>query len=187
MRITRYILLAAPLLLCGCDTAELIGRPAPDLDKTYSVTAEIDYGSSSAVADITRNAEGNWNVSFTEPAYLMGVELALADGKVSATLGDITVTADSSDVYTLMPDIITEVLDSLPDVAAENISESEGVFTLNTAYGNDRAVVTSDSSGGLLTLKCPAQQLSVRFSDQQDIAPLDTTETEETFEFIIEE
>ena len=50
MRITRYILLAAPLLLCGCDTAELIGRPAPDLDRNYSVTAEIDYGSSSAVA-----------------------------------------------------------------------------------------------------------------------------------------
>ncbi len=187
MKITRYFLLAAPILLCGCDTAELIGRPAPDLDRNYSVTAEIDYGSNSAVADITRNAEDNWSVSFTEPAFLMGVELSLTDDGVTASLGDIRVTADSNDVYTLMPDIITEVLDSLPDVTSENISENEGVYTLNTSYGGDRAVVTSDSSGGLLTLKCPAQQLSVRFSDQQDIAAVDTTETDETFEFIIEE
>lgn len=187
MDIRRYIILVAPLLLCGCDSAELIGRPAPEFDKTYSVTAEIGYGSSNAVADITRNAQGDWSVSFTEPAFLMGVELSLNDDGVTASLGDIKVTADSSDVYTLMPDIITEVLDSLPEVAAENITESEGIFTLNTAYGGDRAIVTSDSSGGLLSLKCPAQRLSVKFSDQQDISPVDTTETEETFEFIIEE
>ena len=184
MKTAKYILLAAPLLLCGCNTAELIGRPAPNFDKSYSVTAEIGYGSRSAIADITRNAEGDWSIAFTEPSFLMGVELSLSDGNVTASLGDISVTADSSDVYTLMPDIITCVLDSLPDVSSADITESEGVFTLNTSYGGDKAVVTSDSSGSLLTLKCPAQKLSVKFSGQTEISPI---ETEETFEFIIEE
>lgn len=184
MRIRNLLLLTAPLLLCGCGATELIGKPTPDLDKAYTVTADINVGSYSASADITRNSAGDWDVSFTEPSYLMGVRLSLSDGSMTASLGDISVTADSSDVYTLVPDIIATVLDSLSDLPAENISENEGIITLATAFDGDKAMVTTDTNGELLTLKCPAQRLSVKFSDQEDILPIETVET---FEFIIEE
>ena len=184
MNTKHLLLLAAPILLCGCSTTDLIGRPAPDLDKAYTVTADIDVGSYSASADITRNSAGSWKVSFTEPSYLMGLELSLSDDSMTASLGDISVTADSSDVYTLVPDIIATVLDSLTDLPAESISENEGIVTLTTTFDGDKAMVTTDTSGELLTLRCPAQKLSVKFSDQEDVLPI---ETEETFEFIIEE
>lgn len=183
MKLRKLPLLIMPLLLCGCNSAQLLSKPAPDFDKTYEIAAEIDYGSYSAAADITRSGSGEWQFRFSEPSYLMGMELSLSDGTLTASLGDLSVTADSNDAYTLIPDIIAAALDSLPSAAADSITENEGVLTITTETLGDKTVVTADSSGGLLTLKCPAQQLSVKFSKQQEI---DVTETAETFEFIIE-
>ncbi|MBQ8195501.1 MAG: hypothetical protein IJZ47_09045, partial [Oscillospiraceae bacterium] len=99
------------------------------------------------------------------------------------SLGELSVTAESNGAYALIPDVISAALDKLPDVLSENISENEGVLTITTDVLGEKAVVTADSSGSLLSLKCPAQQLSVRFSGQQET---DVTQTAETFEFIIE-
>ncbi len=175
--------LAAVLLLSGCNNVELLSRPAPDFDKSYQMSAQIDYGSYSAAADITRSGKDNWQFCFSEPSYLMGMELTLADGTLTASLGDISITADKNDVYTMLPEVISAALDTLPSAAAESITENEGVLTITTDVLGDKTVVTADSSGNLLTLKCPSKQLSVKFSEQEEIA---VTETAETFEFIIE-
>ncbi len=186
MKHIRYILLAAPLLLCGCNGTELLTKPAPSFDKTYEISAQIDYGSCSAAADITRNGTGDWKFSFTEPSYLMGMELTLADGKLTASLGDLSVSADSSEVYTLIPDVIASALDAVTTAAPETITESEGVLTLTAEACGEKAVVTADGSGNLLTLKCPSQQLAVTFSGQQEIAVTETAETYEPVRIIEE-
>ncbi len=183
MKPTKYILLAAPLLLCGCNSGELLAKPLPDFDKSYEIQAQIDYGSYSAAADITRNGTGDWKFCFTEPPYLTGVELTLADGTLTAALGDLNTSMEINPAYKLIPDTIAKALDSLTTAPTDAVTENEGVLTITTESGGDKAVVTTDGSGNLLTLKCPSQRLAVEFSSQQEI---DITETEETFEFIIE-
>lgn len=183
MKLRKLSLMLLPLFLCGCSGTQLLSRPAPDFDRTYEVSAEIDYGNYSAAADITRNGKGEWQFCFSEPSYLMGVQMSLSDGTLTASLGELSVTAESNGAYALIPDVISAALDKLPDVPSENISENEGVLTITTDVLGEKAVVTADSSGSLLSLKCPAQQLSVKFSAQQEI---DVTQTAETFEFIIE-
>ncbi len=183
MKPRKTLALTMPLLLCGCSGTQLLSKPAPDFDRSYEISAQIDYGSYTAAADILRSGSGEWEFHFTEPSYLMGMELSLSDGELTASLGDISVTADSSSVYTVIPDVISTALDSLSAVSTDSITENEGVLTLTTSAHGDKTVITSDSSGGLLTLRCPARQLSVKFSGQQEI---DVTETAETFEFIVE-
>ncbi len=183
MKIRKIPLLLLPLLLCGCSGTQLLSKPKPDFDKTYEISAEIDYGKYSATADITRNGSGDWNFSFSEPEYLMGVEFKLSEDGMTASLGDISVKAEENSMYTMIPDTIASVLDALPSLTAESITDNEGILTMNTDISGDKAVVTADTSGNLLTLKCPSQRLSVKFSGQQEIA---VTQTSETFEFIIE-
>ncbi len=182
MKHIRYILLAAPLLLCGCNGSELLAKPLPSFDKSYELAAQIDYGSYSAAADITRNGKGDWKFSFTEPSYLMGMELCLSEEGLTASLGDLSVSAEGSEVYKLIPDVIATVLDSVAGAAPETVSENEGILTISTEMDGEKAVVTADSSGNLLTLKCPSQRLAVTFSEQQEI---DVTETAETMEIRI--
>lgn len=169
MKIRKIPLLLLPLLLCGCSGTQLLSKPTPDFDKTYEISAEIDYGKYTATADITRNGNGNWTFSFSEPEYLMGVELILKDDGMTASLGDISVTADGNSMYTMIPDTIASVLDALPSLAADSITDNEGILTMNTYIRGDKAVVTSDTNGNLLTLKCPSQRLSVKFSGLQEI------------------
>lgn len=176
-------LLAVPMLLCGCSGANIFGKAKPNYDSAYTIKAEIKSGDLNAVADITRNGSGDYIFSFSEPEHLMGMNIALSEDGMTASLGSMNVTADSS-FYTAIPETIAESIDSLSRVDAETITEQEGVLTLNTEAGGDKVIVTSDTSGVLLTLKCPSQKLSVKFSEQSEQKIIETTE--DMSEIIIE-
>lgn len=176
------LLLTSTLLLCGCSDGQLFGSTKPDYDNAYTTTAQIRYGDYSAVCDISRNGADDWSFSFTQPDYLMGMELSLNDDGLTASLGELSVTAESKGAYQLIPDIIAQAVDSLSAIAAENITDNEGILTLNTEIDGKKVIITSDKSGQLLTLKCPYHKLSVEFSQQLAISSpneLDTLETEE--------
>lgn len=176
-------LLTVPMLLCGCNADNIFGKSKPNYDSAYTIKAEIKSGELEAVADITRNGSGDYIFSFSEPDHLMGMSIALFEDGMTASLGSMNVTADSS-FYTAIPETIAESIDSLSSVDAETITEQEGVLTLNTEADGDKVIVTSDQDGGLLTLKCPSQKLSVKFSEQSEQKLIETTE--ETLEIIIE-
>ena len=176
-------LLISPLLLCGCSIDEVFGTKPPDFDTAYSATAEISYGDLSATCDITRNSTDDWSFSFSQPDYLMGMELLLTNDGVTAKLGELSVTADENSVYQLIPDIVAESLDSLARVTQDNIIENEdGTLTVNTEIDGNKVIITADKNGKLIALKCPYHKLSVKFADQMDITPpseIETLETEE--------
>ena len=175
-------LLVLPTMLCGCSTGNIFGRSKPNYDSAYTIKAEIKSGELEAVADITRNGIGEYIFSFTEPDHLMGMNIALCEDELTASLGSMNVTADSS-FYTAIPETIAESIDSLSSIDAESITETEGILTLNTETNGNKVIVTSDTDGGLLTLKCPSQKLSVKFSEQSEQKIIETTET---LEIIIE-
>ncbi len=183
MRKARILaLLVLPALLCGCNADNIFGKAKPNYDSAYTIKAEIRSGELEAAADITRNGTGDYIFSFTEPDHLMGMSIALSEDELTASLGSMNITADSS-FYTAIPETIADSIDSLSSVSAESITETEGVLTLNTETNGDRVIVTSDTDGGLLTLKCPSQKLSVKFSEQSEQQLI---ETAETLEIIIE-
>ncbi len=175
-------ILALPLLLCGCNADNIFGKTKPNYDSAYTIKAEIKSGELKAAADITRNGTGDYIFSFTEPDHLMGMSIALSEDGMTASLGSMNVTADSS-FYTAIPETIAESIDSLSTVDSESITEAEGVLTLNTEADGDKVIITSDADGELLTLKCPSQKLSVEFSEQSEQKLI---ETAETLEIIIE-
>lgn len=186
MKKARLIpLLCAPvLLLSACSAGNIFGKAKPDFDTMYTVSADISYGGYSAKADITRRGEGDYIFSFNEPQQLMGITMTLSDGGFTAALGKLNVSTETGQGYMLIPDIIADSIDSLEAVPADSITEQDGILTLTTETDGNKVVVTSDSKGQLLTLKCPKHKLSVEFSGQSETTPAETVE--ETLEIIIE-
>ncbi len=174
--------LTTSLLLCGCDSSDMFSNSPPNFDRSYTATAKIDYGEFSTACDITRSGSNDWCFNFTQPDYLMGMDLKLADGDITASLGEINVTVPDIGAYHSVPDMIAQAVDSLTAINSSSITENEGILTINTEVNGNKVIVTADKNGNLISLKCPKHKLAVEFGDQLELVPpdeLDTLETEE--------
>ncbi len=155
----------AMVLLCGCQNVDLPFKAStPDFDKAYTAVADITCGKLEASAEVTRKNAGDWEFHFTKPETLNGMTLSLGEDGFSASLGDLSMTVEDNSYYTLVPDIISKAADSLASIPAEEITESDGVLTLNTELDGKKVTVTSDKDGNLISLKCPYHKTAVYFS-----------------------
>lgn len=178
----------AAVLVCGCllsGCSEKISfmQPRPDFSAGYTVSAEINCGKLEAAADISYIAENDWEFAFTEPKALAGMTLRLNEEGLSGTLGALGFSVDENSEYTLLPEIISEAVEALAKAPAEKRSASDGIITVETEFDGRPVTVTADTSGKLISLKCPHYSLSVNFSNQNKIIasniPEDMEEGEE--------
>ena len=153
-------------LMCGCK-ANLPFAGKPDFDSSYTVNAEINCGDLKAVSDVTRTPD-KWIFTFTQPDTLAGVTLEYTENDCGGNLGGLLFDAEKSPEYTALPDIIRSAVCSISGVSDENISENDGVMTIDTDFNGKKVTVTANSkNGNLISLKCPFYKLSVQFSDQK--------------------
>ncbi len=168
-----FIKCAAAVLLagmmCGCKDGNIpfTGSKKTDFDTGYSVTADITCGKLSATADVTRNSTNDWLFCFTEPKELMGLTLCLDDAGMTVKLGALSVSADISQEYSALPEIIAKAVDKLPELTEDNMTEKDGVLTAETDFNGQRVIITAaKDTGELISLKCPYYKLAVHFSGQ---------------------
>lgn len=167
------------LLLSGCSSGKLFAAK-PDFNSAYTVEAQVKCGGDESRATVTRNSSGDWEFCFTEPEALNGIKLNLSGGQMSAALGELNISAEESPAYTTVPELIADSLDLLPDVKSDKITDNEGILSIETELDSRRVTVTADSSGNLISLKCPYHKLSVYFSNQQTLgAAAESTESDE--------
>lgn len=170
-------LIALTLSSCSAGSIPFSGSKQVNFDTGYTVNADISCGEFKAKADITRKAENSWEFQFTEPKQLMGMKLSLDDGVMTAKLGSFSISADDSGVYNTLPKIISQAVDTMPDMPAESLTEEEGVLTAETEFNGQRVVITAaKDTGNLISLKCPYYKLTVHFSEQAKLGDLGTEE-----------
>jgi hypothetical protein len=107
-RIVILLTIIAALALTACGSALF---PAPediDLDKAYSFSASMQFRASgstfSASADFERVGEAVWNVTFTEPFALSGVEMVYDSGNLTSRFdgAEFAVPANGDAIVTQM-------------------------------------------------------------------------------------
>ena len=158
--------LAASALLCGCNGAISIGSvELPELSGSFSAVSEITAGSDKLRAEIDRIEPGSWEFRFSEPKELSGVVMTVENGEVTASLGELSVTAGAGD-YTMLPAVIAEGLDGLGSVDPEDITEENGVLTARVnSCGSKCTATINKQTGDILTFKSPSNKLAVYFSE----------------------
>lgn len=183
----KFIEKSGKILLCGAAAAAMCGCSAKlpftapktaNFDTRYSVNADITCGELEASAEIRRTGSGSWEFCFTEPKQLSGLTLSLDESGLTASLGALTFNVDPNEVYTMIPDIISASVDTLPEAQQGIVSEEDGVITLTTQFGDKPVTITAaKNTGELISLKCPYYKLAVYFSGQTEL--VETVETEE--------
>lgn len=163
--ITGAAALTAALLMSGCQgELPFKAAKAPELSDSWTAQAEIKFGDNNARAEVTRSEPGCWEFGFTEPKELCGVTMKLENGTLTASLGELNVTAGEGD-NTILPLLVAEGI----DLAAENVSsatEKDGVLTIKTESEGGSCTITADSAtGDILTFRSPGNKLAVFFSD----------------------
>lgn len=163
--LTGAAVLCAAVLLCGCEGK--IPFPAaktPELSPAWTAQAEIKFGDNTANAEVSRIEPGCWEFSFTEPQELCGVKMTLENGALTASLGELTVTAGDGD-NTILPQLIAAGIDAAAE-STTGASEKDGVLTIKTETDGSSCTVTADSaSGEILSFRSPANKLAVYFSE----------------------
>lgn len=153
-------------MLCGCGTIPFTQK-APNFDSTYTINAEITYDKLKAKANLTRMENNEWEFKFTEPKQLNGLSVKLNQNGYSASLGGLSFSAENNSGYINAPRLIASAVGKLSD-AANSISTSDGVLTINEELDGNRFIITANERGGeLISLKCPSRRLSVNFSEQK--------------------
>lgn len=165
-RITCAAALSGIIMLCGCSVKmPFASEKLPDMNSGFSSSAEITYGKSTAKADIDRIEPGRWEFTFTSPDELAGVVMTVENGKLSAGLGELSVSDNGGD-HTALPLIIAGGIDLLSDIDASRITEKDGVLTAHGKTSGSSFTVTIDKqTGDILSFRSPSEKLSVYFSD----------------------
>ena len=157
--------LAAALMMSGCQgELPFAAVKTPELSNAWTAQAEIKFGDNNARAEVTRIEPGCWEFGFTEPQELCGVTMTVENGTLTASLGELTVTAGDGE-NTILPMLIAAGIDSAGENAG-SASEKDGVLTIKTEADGSSCTVTADSStGDILTFRSPSNKLAVFFSD----------------------
>lgn len=156
-------------LLSGCSDNLPFVQTKPDFSSGYTIFAEINCGKLEAAADIAYIAENDWEFTFTEPKALAGIKLMLNEEGLSGKLGALDFSVDENGQYTLLPEIIAKAVAALAKTPAEKRTVSDGIITVETEFNEKPVTITADTSGKLISLKCPYYSLSVNFSNQNKI------------------
>ena len=168
--------------VCGCSAKLPFTVPkTADFDTSYSVNCDITCGDLDATAEVKRVGSGSWEFRFTEPKQLSGLTFTLDENGLTASLGALKFSAEPNEVYTMIPDIISAAVDTLPQIQQSGLSEEDGVITITTQFADKPVTITAaKDTGELISLKCPYYKLAVYFSGQTELI-----ETMETEDFVI--
>lgn len=154
------------VLLCGCDAKLPFGSTKPNLDSSFTVNAEINCDKLNARVDVTRVSADDWRFTFTEPQQLAGMTLEFSKSACTGTLAGLSFQAEKSSVYSMLPEIIADSINSLANCTNEQIVQNDEVMTYDTEFNGKKVTVTANTrNGSLIALKCPYHKLSVNFSD----------------------
>lgn len=152
------------LLLCGitaiCMTSTACGigggesgRIKADLQQPFLVDAKVTVDQTQAEASISRYGEQAWDVTFSQPDSLAGVQLAFLDGQVTASYKGLSFSVPQS----AMP------VKSMLTIFIEVVGELDGKEELDCVKDGDTCVVEGSVEQGSYTLTLDQQGVPLKF------------------------
>lgn len=108
---------AAALLLTSCSDGGILAPKAPNMDKSYTMTAQVTAGESGFTADFNRKGTGIWTITLTEPYEAQGLVINYKSGAVSASMGDFSA-ENLTDDFAYSP--ISAIISAMEEAAGGN-------------------------------------------------------------------
>ena len=137
---------------CGIGGGES-GKVQVDLQQPFQVDAKLTVDETQAEASISRYGDQAWDVTFSQPDSLAGVQLAFLDGQVTASYKGLSFSVPQS----AMP------VKSMLSIFSEVAGELDGQKELDCVKEGDTCVVEGSVEQGSYTLTLDQQGIPLKF------------------------
>lgn len=160
-------LLAAILLLAGCNSLPVPPDSPPLPPVAFTADAAVTYGEYEMTANFTQNSYESFKLKMLTPSALEPLAITFEGGVCSVTYDDLKFETD----LTRFPQTAfgTVLIDTLKSIAADaevTKSYSDGVWTYSgTTDAGDFILTQSNDTGAWLTLDIESAQLKIVFSN----------------------
>ena len=122
---------ALVLAACGSNGGILAPKP-PDLNKLFTLTANITQGEQSYAVQLDRTAIGRWKVTFSEPYQLQGVSFVYSKEGVSASYDGISVDSLTDDFSSSLAAAMIRELETAVQDRNGAVRYNENGFTVQS-------------------------------------------------------
>lgn len=122
---------ALVLAACGSNGG-ILAPKAPDLNKLFTMTANITQGEKSYALQLDRTEIGRWKVTFSEPYQLQGVSFIYSKEGVSACYDGLSAESLTDDFSSSLAAVIIRTLETAVQDNTGAVKYSENGFTLQS-------------------------------------------------------
>lgn len=153
------------VLFCSCSKDEV---QKPKIDGDFTFTAQINYSEHDYEADITRKSDV-WELSYTSPDSLNGMDFTLENEKLTIDFDGISVTGQRENLpETSIPSLISKVIDNaLNDSSAKAEIDGENIIVSGVVDGADYKVTFKNKIP--LLIEISGNEFEVKISDFKKI------------------
>lgn len=147
----------------GCK--KILSSETPALNTEINGNAVIDYNGEKYEAKIVRLPEGTANITFTSPENLADVVFSWNGEKFEMTRKNLVGTFTKSPfAKNSVFSVLKRIFETVGDTNNLKVSESkEGETVYEGSFEGKKFLLTADSSGKILMVEVPDENLSIRF------------------------
>ena len=154
------------LALCGCNSQKSFEIPEEFLEKAdaYESLALLAYGELKANVAVTKEGDA-CSVTFQSPEALQGMRVLLRNGKVSVSLGSLTLQlGEGSGLEQHAVNLVFKALNSLSAETGLVAEQTENGLKLSGEMEEGRfSLLLDGQTGCLMTLDMPEKDLHLEF------------------------
>ena len=160
--ILLIICLVLIFALCGCSKK----TDPVDMNRIYSVDAEVQMGDFSANVGLNRLGNGAWDISFTKPDNLNGLAITYQNDKADVSFNGLNFSINREDIpVNAIVSSLTNVLENAAYGRELSFTKKDGKITVKGKVEDTDYVLTLDEkTNSLLELDIKKQNLHVTFS-----------------------
>ncbi len=140
---------------------------AVDLNRLYSVTAEISYNGFNSTASLSRLGNGAWDINFTAPETISGMNITYVNETAEVTYKGLSFSIPKEEVpLSSIGEILTKVLDNAATASDTQYTEkNDKIKVKGETAGNKYELTVDKKSGAILNLEIEAIKLDASFTE----------------------
>lgn len=142
-----------------------------NMNKLYSVTADVKMGDVSATVGLNRLGNGAWDVTFTKPDNLNGMSVSYENDKANISYNGLTFTINKEDIpASAIVSNLTKVMDNAALGSDMSYTKEDGKITAKGKVDNNAYELILDENSGIpVELKLNKIKMDVNFSEYKPI------------------
>lgn len=164
----KRLFFCIPLIALTAGCAASAGTATPDLDRSFSAEAEINYGGSECTVQMRRMDKNDWEFCVTSPYALEGLVISVRDGVTKLSMYDMNAVADINIETVSVAKLLSDAYEAAACCTSAE-KDGEGQMKLSGQAETSIYTLCTDGQGVPLSLSLNGQEVTAEFTKYAEL------------------